>query len=549
MNVGLIGAAWATADPDREAVVDLRVGARLSFGQVHARGDRVASWLRGIGFGPGDWAILASRNRHEFFELFLGVAQAGGALYPINWRLSDTEIVGLLSAVRSRVIFCEPDLADRIGHIISNEKILVVFGDEPARLGEGGSSPSGHEKLWDYAHILCVSGPSATPHDGNVAVLAVHTGGTTGRVKGAVHTHSGVIAAFINNGAVEAIVPTDRYLVMGQLFHSAAILALNYFMHGAAVVLFDYSPAGTLDVMESERVSATLAFPSMMRGILRLGGGFDVLGRLRSIQYGGGGFLLADVRAMLEINPRLLHCYGTSESVGVTFLTPAEHQEALAIGDLEMLRSCGREAVLAEVRLVDESGAVIDPKSGAVGEIEVRSAANLASYIGSAETYGPLAWVPTGDLAARRPDGRLVVAGRSKEVIRCGGENIYPRGLEEAIRRLPQVADVAVVGVTDDKWGEVPVAFVVARSDMAAPSADTVISSVRDALGSYQKPHHVYFQDSLPVSSAGKIELGALRQSAESMRRDAQPNRRDVVQSPASAPVAPPTRLRGVVGS
>jgi acyl-CoA synthetase (AMP-forming)/AMP-acid ligase II len=527
MNVGLIGTAWAATDPDREAVVDLRVGVRLSFGQVHARADKVASWLRQMRFGPGDWAIFASRNRHEFFELFLGVAKTGGALYPINWRLSDAELASVLESVNSRVIFCDADMAGRIDSTVGSDKKVVVFSDQPVSpvddssfTGAGGMG----EVRFDYAEVLRATGPSVASAGGDTAVLAVHTGGTTGRVKGAIHTHSSVLAAFMNNSAVEAIVPTDRYLVMGQLFHSAAILALNYFMHGAAVVLFDYSPQNVVDVIDAERVTATLAFPSMVRGILPLGGANQALGRLRSIQYGGGGFALGDIRAMVDINPGVLHCYGTSESVGVTFLTPAEHREALATGDTELLRSCGREAVLAQVRLVDEAGDVIDSRSRAIGELQVRSGANLRAYIGLDTLYGANAWVPTGDLGSRRVDGRLLIVGRSKEVVRCGGENIYPRSLEEAIRSLPNVADVAVVGVADDRWGEVPVAFVVGGAGLSLPSASAVIDAVRDALGSYQKPHRVFFRDSLPVSPAGKVELGALRQQAELLYRSTAPS-------------------------
>jgi acyl-CoA synthetase (AMP-forming)/AMP-acid ligase II len=524
MNIGLIGTAWAATDPDREAVVDLRVGVRLSFGQVHAQADRVASWLRQMQFGPGDWAIFASRNRHEFFELFLGVARTGGALYPINWRLSDAELATVLESVNSRVIFCDADMAGRIEGTVGSDKKVVVFSDHPVSPVDDSSFTTARGMRavrFDYAEVLRATGPSVVSAGGDTAVLAVHTGGTTGRVKGAVHTHSSVLAAFVNNSAVEAIVPTDRYLVMGQLFHSAAILALNYFMHGAAVVLFDYSPQNVVDVIDAERATATLAFPSMVRGILALGGAHELLGRLRSIQYGGGGFGLSDVRTMVDINPGLLHCYGTSESVGVTFLTPAEHREALATGDTELLRSCGREAVLAQVRLVDEAGDLIDSRSRAIGELQVRSGANLHTYIGLDEFYGPNAWVPTGDLASRREDGRLLIVGRSKEVVRCGGENIYPRSLEEAIRSLPNVADVAVVGVADDRWGEVPVAFVVGGVGRPVPSASAVIDAVRDALGSYQKPHRVFFRDSLPVSPAGKVELGALHQQAELLYRDA----------------------------
>lgn len=527
MNIGLIGTAWAATDPDREAVVDLRVGVRLSFGQVHARADRVASWLRQMRFGPGDWAIFASRNRHEFFELFLGVAKTGGALYPINWRLSDAELATVLESVNSRVIFCDVDMAARIENTVGSDKKVVVFSDQPVGPVDDSfftRARGMRDVRFDYAEVLRATGPSVQSAGGDTAVLAVHTGGTTGRVKGAVHTHSSVLAAFMNNSAVEAIVPTDRYLVMGQLFHSAAILALNYFMHGAAVVLFDYSPQNVVDVIDAERVTATLAFPSMVRGILTLGGANQVLGRLRSIQYGGGGFVLSDIRAMSDINPGLLHCYGTSESVGVTFLTPAEHREALATGDIELLRSCGREAVLAQVRLVDEAGDVIDSRSRAIGEIQVRSGANLRAYIGLDTLYGANAWVPTGDLGSRREDGRLLIVGRSKEVVRCGGENIYPRSLEEAIRGLPHVADVAVVGVADDRWGEVPVAFVVGGDGLPVPSASAVIDAVRDALGSYQKPHRVFFRDSLPVSPAGKVELGALRQQAELLYRSAAPS-------------------------
>ncbi len=240
----------------------------------------------------------------------------------------------------------------------------------------------------------------------------MYTGGTTGDSKGALHSHRTLLAAMANNTIAERVVPeTDRYLLLGQAFHSAAVLALNYLRHGSATIMLAFEPGLALDAIDEHGATAFLGFPAMLTHMLEKGSDRSRyhLSSLRNIQYGGGLFPQAVVLAMLETFPcTLIQCYGTTESVGITFLSQEDHVRALA-GRPELLRSRGTPAYLNDVRL--EPVGDTDEAGREIGELHVRSPATCSAT--GATSCAATARGPTGCPRATSPRWTRTAISRS----------------------------------------------------------------------------------------------------------------------------------------
>jgi acyl-CoA synthetase (AMP-forming)/AMP-acid ligase II len=507
MNVGDISAREAARRPQREAIVDPVRGRRVTYAQLERRVSALAhAFAADSRIVPGDRVVILATNCVEYFEVYFAAARAGLIAQGLNWRLAADELAKIVESV-------EPVAFVYDGEFSTQAEELARRADIPIWLSFGDGSEGTYDTFVERGEMYENSLPPADPDRG---ILIVYTGGTTGEAKGALHTDRGCVAAMVNNTVAERVVPSDRYLLQGQMFHSAAILAFNYLMNGATVVLLPrFAPELSLSTIEAERVTASLAFPAMLNYILAAaqGGGFD-LSSLRNLQYGGGPMAPEVILATMDALPcSLIQNYGSSEHIGVTFLSQEDHREAHAGHDVHRLRSCGREALLTQVQLLDEQGRPVPSDGESAGEIFVRAPSNMAGYwrrpdLTAAITRG--VWQGTGDLAVRDGDGYLYVVGRAKDVIISGGENIYPIQVENAIAAHPDVLEVAVVGTPDELWGESVAAYVVLKTGAQA-TEEILQDSVRDVLGSYQKPKAVRFMDELPKSAAGKIEKGALR--------------------------------------
>jgi len=245
------------------------------------------------------------------------------------------------------------------------------------------------------------------------------------------------------------------------------------------------------------------------------------LSSLRLIQYGGGPMPEPVIRSAIEkLGCELTQGYGQTEGGTMTFLPPWVHTDAMAGINPHRLRSCGREAHLTSVRVVDPEGDPVPRNAEAVGEIVVRSEANMLRYWNRPrETAETLAdgWMWTGDLATWDDDGFVYIVDRKKEMIISGGENIYPAQVEAALYEHPAVLECAVVGVPDETWGESVKAVVVLKPGMPA-SAEDLIETVRSQLASYMKPREVEFVDALPKSPTGKILKHEIRSKGEDPR-------------------------------
>ncbi len=509
MNIGMIPAKWAHLDGGREAIVDVPSGRRITYAALDEMVRRLANGLCDeLGLARGDRVAILSRNSIEYQALYFASGRVGLITQPLNWRLGPAELARIIADAEPRAIVVADEFAD-----VAVELQRLV--DVPHRLDV---APDGSGSLTDLLARASDAEPAASATvGGDDPLFILYTGGTTGMSKGVLHSHRSAWTGMLNQTVAERVVPTDVYLLTGQMFHIPIVLAMNYMAHGCPLVLINFEPRLALEVIEAERVSALLGITTMLNWMMAVDD-FDRydLSSLRNIQYGGGPMPSSVVRAALEAFPcTLIQGYGQTEGTTMAFLPQEVHEEAVRGINPHRLRSCGREAFATQVRVVDLDGRPVPMDGTTAGEVVVRSEANMLGYWRrpelTAETIRD-GWMHTGDLATWDPDRFVYIVDRAKDMIISGGENIYSAQVEEAINAHPAVLECAVIGVPDDEWGENVHAVVVLKAGQDATEAD-IIATARQHLASYQKPKSVEFVAELPKAPTGKILKRELRRA------------------------------------
>lgn len=514
MNIGDICAKHAALTPAATAIVDVPNNRRITFAELDARVGKLAVGLRVmLGLNPGDRVAVLSKNCIEYFELYLACARAGLIAQPLNWRLGHAEMARIIENGDPAVVICE-------GAFASESAALQRELDIEHWLSWGADSDGSYEALLEASARREL--PSGLDHGGHDPVLILYTGGTTGLSKGALHSHHSLTMGMMNQTVAERIVPSDVYMLTGQMFHIPVALALNYMAHGAPVVLINFEAQLALEVIAEERVSAFLGITTMLNWMMAVDG-FDRydIASLRNIQYGGGPMPATVVRAALEAFPcTLIQGYGQTEGMTMTFLNQEDHARAVAGDHEERLASCGREGFNTRILVADEQGRPVPKDGKTAGEIIVRSEANMLGYWRAPELTAQTlrnGWMWTGDVAVWDSEGYVFIVDRAKDMIISGGENIYSTQVEAAIHSHPAVLEAAVIGIPDDEWGEAVHAVVVLKPGMEATEQD-IIDAARAQLASYQKPRSVVFAESLPKAPTGKILKRDLRDALWSGR-------------------------------
>jgi acyl-CoA synthetase (AMP-forming)/AMP-acid ligase II len=507
MNIGKIPAKIARLDPSREAVIDVHSERRVTYGELDERVRRLANGLTGaLQLSRGDRVAILAKNAIEYLEIMYACARCGLIAQPLNWRLSEEELARILVDGEPGALVVSAEYA-ALGTNLQNRSGVAH------RLQFGPDSDGSYEAL-----VAAATDAEPDPQDevgGDDPVLILYTGGTTGQSKGALHTHHSLYMGMLNQTVAERIVPTDVYMLTGQMFHIPVALAMNYMAHGCPLVLINFDAELALEVIQREKVTAFLGVTTMLNWMMAAEGfeRYD-LSSLRNIQYGGGPMPRKVVEAALKAFPcTLIQGYGQTEGMTMSFLSQEDHQRAVNNNHPERLASCGREGFVTTIKLVDETGAEV-PRDGATpGEILVKSEANMVGYWNRPDLTGQTirdGWMYTGDVAMWDRDGYIYIVDRAKDMIISGGENIYSTQVEAAIHQHPAVLESAVFGVPDDEWGEAVKAVVVLKPGMSA-SAEEIIATASEHLASYQKPRSVDFVDSLPKAPTGKILKRALR--------------------------------------
>lgn len=494
--------------------LSLEDGPTWSYAELNAYANRCANALLGLGIGPGDRVGALLYNSLEYLGFYFGAARIGAVVVRLNWRLAAAELRFAIDDAGCRALVVHDRLAADLTEDVTvgvEHLVYLPYMDDDDE-GAVEVPPGAHtDELFaaaDPGELL------AAPPDAGDRLMIMYTSGTSGRPKGAVWTHGNSLAYAAMQATAYDFDAGSVAMTTGPLFHVGSLenlllAALLVQGHGVLTRSGGFESDRVLSAMERRGVTDALLQTSVLFDALRSGAiGARNLRAMRMLYTGGTDIPAWALDALAEQAPGV----AVSTLYGLTEGGACSTREVLDRDRLEE-GSVGWPLPLTEVRVRREDGdaAAVDE----VGEICVRSGSSAREYWNkpeaSAETFAG-GWCRTGDLGRLRPDGRLQITGRLKDMIRSGGENIYPVEIENAVMALPAVADVAVIAVPDEKYGETVCAVVVLEAG-AELSAEELIAHCREQLASYKKPRHVVFARELPRSHTGKVEKAALRES------------------------------------
>lgn len=485
------------AHPDQTAVsFD---GATVSYRELDRRAGLAAAALADLGLGAGARVVFIGKNCPEFLELLLGAPRIGAVSVPLNIRLTEADLLALVEDADAGLVVLGPEFA-ALRPALGDRRVLVVGDDHEA---------------WRDAPAAPL--PSSVP-DGSSPddpVLQLYTSGTTGLPKGVLLAHRQFSALLLAAGHW-SIDTGSTALVAMPLFHIGGVgYALVCLAAGARVVLVaDIVPGALLDTMSDERVTNAFLVPAVLQMLVAVPGAAERdWSALRSIAYGASPITAGALRSVVEtFRAPLFQVYGSTETTGaITQLDPDDHDPDGPRARL--MRSAGRAYPWVELTVVDPATGEQLP-AGAVGEVRIHSDQVTSGYWrrpeATAAALGDDGRLRTGDAGYLDEDGYLFLTDRIKDMIVTGAENVYPIEVESVLSEHPDVADVAVIGVPDERWGEAVKAVVVPREG-ATIDPDALLDWVRPLIAGYKRPRSVDVVDALPRNPSGKILKRELR--------------------------------------
>lgn len=493
--------------PSHEAVVDER--RRLTFAELSERTIRLANALADRGVRPGDRVAVLSPNCHEMVELFGSSEMCGFISVPLNVRMTKHEIASVLADCQPSALVFDSEFSGLIDGLRSQLASVATY------IAIGGPASWAEE----YEAVLAAAGvtrPPMRPQPDDTAFI-IYTSGTTGQPKGVMHGHRGQIYAALSMCLDGNIDQTDRMVIPNPMYHAGGRwMQLTYHFRGCTIVLQrEFNPAALLETIERERITGALLPATMLRAVLDHP---DFARRdrssLRTIYYASSPTPEPLLRRALQVfGPILVQYYGGTEGGGVGTTMLKNHH--VVDGDPKLQRrlsSAGQAKALAKVRIVRVDGSDCD--AGEAGEIIISSPGVMQGYWNKPAATAEVlkdGWLYTGDIGTRDDEYFIYVVGRKKEMIVSGGANIYPREVEDALNGHSAVAESAVFGVPDEKWGEA-VHAVVSRRPGHTLTSEELIEYCRARIASYKKPQIITFMDTLPKLESGKIDKLALRE-------------------------------------
>ena len=483
-------------------------GARTSYGELDGLANQLANGLLDLGLNKGDRACIMGENSRAHLLLCLACAKIGAVTVSLNYRLAPAELVYIINDSNARALLV---LEDAFVAALN-----TMRGELPANINV---ITNGQADSLDWGPWLAEQ--SAAHPNRNVAptdpVLQLYTSGTTGNPKGVVSTHSNILAEYTMNTTFmpSRPAPGQADLICAPFFHIGGLgSAMISLIAGTEIILHKaFDPAAVIDAIEEHPISSVFMVPAMIMAVLSLP---DIEERdfseLRAIFYGASPISESVLRRAIDVfKVEFMQMYGMTETTGtVVNLSPLDHERALT-GKPELLQSCGRPSVGVQIRIMDSSGK--ECATGDVGEIWVLSDTNMQSYYNLPEaTASNLTdgWVHTGDAGYVDEEGYLYLKDRMKDMVVSGGENIYPVEVENAIADHDAVADVAVIGVPNEKFGEALLAFVVLKQG-GALELDEMIEFCRERIAGYKIPRQLEIIEEMPRNPSGKILKKELR--------------------------------------
>ena len=493
-------ARHARRTPDRIAVEC--AGRTTTFAELDDRARRLAAVLAAPSGGPPRRVAVIARNTDCFYEILLGALLADAVFSALNWRLAAPEMRSVLRNFGADCLFVEPEFRDRFAAEISElARTTRVVTLEDGWRGDllAGTAP-------DHGRT------TAAGRLGAATAWQLYTSGTTGLPRGAEHSLDAVLAGVEAGMKAKRLDDTDVCLAVLPQFHVGGIMSgVQTLCAGGRVAVMRETGADAM-LAEIARSGTTRVFlvPTLVEMLAVAAAASPVLAdSLRTVYYGGAPMPLSLLeRARTALRCEFVHLYGMTETLGMI-----SYLDSDGTRDAHVLQSVGFPYPEVDVQIRDASGRAL--AAGEMGEIVCRGPFVMKGYWrNAAETAEALqdGWLRTGDVGLIDPQGRLHVRDRLRDMIITGGENVYPAEIENALLNSRDVAEVAVVGLPDDRWGEVVTAFVVSRAG-AVPDEARLIEFVRSQLAGYKVPKQVVFVDALPKNPSGKILRRRIREA------------------------------------
>jgi fatty-acyl-CoA synthase len=478
--------------PYYTAVVDGTTGKRFTYAELNQRAKNLAAYLISRGVRKGDRVALFSPNHISFLDFVFACGKMGAVFVPLNWRLSVTELLEILDDCAPVLIACHADVQDKLPETLSIDMLMVC-----------GSA---------YEQIIKSNEPT-TLVDGGVELadplMMIYSGGTTGRPKGIILSHRAVLWNAVNTVVSWSLTSSDVTPVYLPMFHTGGINALTLpILHvgGCVVISRDFDAEQAIDLIQQEQCTIVLMVPTMYHVIIQSERFQDTdFSSVHTFISGGAPCPQNIYDAFAAKGIFFKEGYGLTEAGPNNFY--------LDRSDIEKKRgSVGKPMMYNAVRIVKDDGTQAGPNE--VGEIWLHGNHLFDGYWNNPESTAKAlneGWLQTGDLGYYDEEGFYYIAGRKKDMIISGGENIFPNEIEHWLCQHPSISEAVVVGLPDSKWGEVVSAVVVLKSGSSL-SSDELISYCSLKFGRYKIPKRWKFLDSIEKTSVGKIDKKAIIQ-------------------------------------
>jgi acyl-CoA synthetase (AMP-forming)/AMP-acid ligase II len=499
-------AIHARNQPEKPALIDDRPGrpvTQLSFREFNERVNRLCHALRARGVKPGDKVVWCGMNSIGVTTLVHAARKIGATGVPLNYRLTPEEAAYVVDHCDAATLWLDAEfipLAQKIRGQTPKLRDILVFDGRPG------------PDMLDGERLLAEADAAEPESDGKAAATMIYTSGTTGKPKGALRTGLGDPEQLRQMVAHIGYRPDDVYLTTGPLYHSGpgGFMLIAQILGNTVVLQRRFDPEDWLRLVAKYRVTTTFSAPTPIRMVCNLPAEvkarYDV-GSMQRMIANAAPWSFALKQAYLASFPEesLWEVYGSTELGVNAILEPKDQRRKPG--------SCGKPAPTVEIKLFDENGAEVT-QPGVAGELFVRSKTVFTTYYKAQDKFEEDrrgSFHTVGDMAYFDEEGFYFICDRKKDMIISGGMNIYPAEIEAALEHHPKVADVAVIGIPNEEWGEAVHAVVVAQPGERLSEAD-VIAFAREHLASYKIPRSVSFLDEIPRTGSGKILKRVLRE-------------------------------------